>query len=82
MKTVNGNILVTATQKEMIMNHSYLQSSDCGFIFSFSEPDKAEIDPFEGAPYDGEKHYNMSVELDAMGWICVGEIFQKTKTTV
>lgn len=81
MKTVLGNIAVTATQKEMIMNDSYLQSSDCGFSFKF-ETIIAEIDPFADLGVSEEKNYVMTAELDAMGWISVGQIFAETKEVI
>lgn len=81
MKTLLGNIGVTQEQKNLILEHPYLRSSENGFKFNFSRPE-ATIDPFEGMESTGREYYEMTVELDAMGWICIGEIFEKTKTTM
>lgn len=75
MKTVLGNIATTATQKEAILNHAYLQDSENGFSFTFSIIENPEINPFG----DLGENYTMTAELDAMGWICIGQIFSETK---
>lgn len=75
MKTLKNTQLVTQEQKDMIQSHAYLQDPENAFVITF------ERSLIPAIPFDGPDItvIEMTAELDAMGWICIGEIFNATK---